>query len=321
MPPSPSRVSSVYPPTRDLGRRAAGAGTSSRAEATCGATRRTPGRRRATGSTDQRTLRLALPLAQHVAPTTVVPATAPARDPAARRSARGSLRGLVRARRSLLVLAGAAQPGGRQPGHRARHRARRALPTPTAPTRPRSSTSCASPAPCSALVVGVALGIAGALMQGHTRNPLADPGLLGVTAGAAFAVVLGIFVFGVTGLTGYAWFSLAGAGLAAAAVFAIGSTRGGPNPVSLVLAGTAVSALLVVAHPGDRAARPRHPRRLPVLGGRLGRRPRHGRLLAGRCRSSSSACCSPRSAPRASTCSSSATTSPARSACTRCATR
>jgi iron complex transport system permease protein len=96
-----------------------------------------------------------------------------------------------------------------------------------------------------AIAAGSALGVGGALMQGHTRNPLADPGLLGVTAGASFAVVLGIFVFGVTGLTGYAWFSMAGAGLAAAAVFAIGSSRGGPNPVSLVLAGAAVSALLL----------------------------------------------------------------------------
>ncbi len=95
-----------------------------------------------------------------------------------------------------------------------------------------------------AIAVGISLGIAGALMQGHTRNPLADPGLLGVEAGAAFAVVIGIYVFGVQDLTGYAWFSLAGAGLAAAAVFAIGSTKGGPDPVSLVLAGTAVSALL-----------------------------------------------------------------------------
>jgi iron complex transport system permease protein len=96
-----------------------------------------------------------------------------------------------------------------------------------------------------AIAVGAALGIAGALMQGHTRNPLAEPGLLGVSNGAAFAVVLGIFVFGVTDLAGYAWLSLIGAGLASVAVFAIGSTRGGPNPVSLLLAGMAVSALLV----------------------------------------------------------------------------
>lgn len=95
------------------------------------------------------------------------------------------------------------------------------------------------------LAVGAALGIAGALMQGHTRNPLADPGLLGVQAGASLAVVVAIFLLGVDDLGGYAWFALAGAGLAAAAVFAIGSTRGGPDPVSLVLAGTAVSALLV----------------------------------------------------------------------------
>jgi iron complex transport system permease protein len=96
-----------------------------------------------------------------------------------------------------------------------------------------------------AIAVGCCLGIAGTLMQGHTRNPLADPGLLGVTAGAAGAVVLGIFVVGIDDPRGYAWFALAGAGLAATAVFAIGSTRGGPDPVSLVLAGAAVSALLM----------------------------------------------------------------------------
>ncbi|GAB6983819.1 FecCD family ABC transporter permease [Nocardioides pyridinolyticus] len=96
-----------------------------------------------------------------------------------------------------------------------------------------------------AIAVGAALGIAGALMQGHTRNPLADPGLLGVQAGATFAVVLGIYAFDVSELSQYAWFSLAGAGLAAAAVFAIGSTRGGPDPVSLILAGMAVSAILL----------------------------------------------------------------------------
>ena len=95
-----------------------------------------------------------------------------------------------------------------------------------------------------AIAVGAALGVAGALMQGHTRNPLADPGLLGVEAGASCAVVIGIFAFGVEDVSGYAWFALAGAGLAAAAVFAIGSTRRGPDPVSLVLAGAAVSAFL-----------------------------------------------------------------------------
>ena len=96
-----------------------------------------------------------------------------------------------------------------------------------------------------AMAVGAALGTAGALMQGHTRNPLADPGLLGVEAGASCAVVIAIFSFGVEDLAGYAWFALVGAGIAATAVFMIGTTRRGPDPVSLVLAGAAVSALLL----------------------------------------------------------------------------
>jgi iron complex transport system permease protein len=96
-----------------------------------------------------------------------------------------------------------------------------------------------------AIAVGIALGVAGALMQGHTRNPLADPGLLGVEAGASCAVVIAIYSLNIDDLAGYAWFALAGAGIAAAAVFAIGSSRGGPDPVSLVLAGAAVSALLL----------------------------------------------------------------------------
>lgn len=93
--------------------------------------------------------------------------------------------------------------------------------------------------------VGIALGVAGALMQGHTRNPLAEPGLLGVSSGAAFFVVLGIFAFGVTSLYGYVWFSFAGAFVASVAVFLLGSLgRGGPTPVTLALAGVAVSYLL-----------------------------------------------------------------------------
>ncbi|MFI6509202.1 FecCD family ABC transporter permease [Streptosporangium sp. NPDC050855] len=96
------------------------------------------------------------------------------------------------------------------------------------------------------VMAGVALGVAGALMQGHTRNPLADPGLLGVTQGAAFAMVLAILALGVTGPYGYIWFGLAGALLASAGVFALGMAggRGGPTPVTLALAGTAVSAFL-----------------------------------------------------------------------------
>jgi iron complex transport system permease protein len=94
------------------------------------------------------------------------------------------------------------------------------------------------------LLVGLALGAAGALMQGHTRNPLADPGLLGVSAGASFAVVIGIQL-GAGSLTGYIWFAFAGALLASVAVFGIAAgRRGGPTPVTLALAGLAISALL-----------------------------------------------------------------------------
>ena len=102
-------------------------------------------------------------------------------------------------------------------------------------------------APRTALgvLVGLALGAAGALMQGHTRNPLADPGLLGVSAGASFAVVVGIQMFGIGSLSGYIWFAFAGALAASILVFGIASgQRGGPTPVTLALAGLAISALL-----------------------------------------------------------------------------
>jgi len=95
------------------------------------------------------------------------------------------------------------------------------------------------------VLAGLALGVSGALMQGHTRNPLGDPGLLGVTAGASFAVVLSISLFGLATPAGYVWFAFAGALLGSVAVFAVGSSgRGGATPVSLALAGTALSALL-----------------------------------------------------------------------------
>jgi iron complex transport system permease protein len=95
------------------------------------------------------------------------------------------------------------------------------------------------------LAVGIALGLAGAVMQGVTRNPLADPGILGVEAGAALAVVVGIHTFGVTSLHGYVWFSFVGAAIASVIVYVLGSLgRGGATPVKLGLAGTALTALL-----------------------------------------------------------------------------
>ena len=94
------------------------------------------------------------------------------------------------------------------------------------------------------IVVGAALGLAGALMQALTRNPLADPGLLGVNAGASAAVVIALSL-GVAGAGGSVWFALVGAALASIAVYGIGSAgRGGATPVRLALAGTALTAAL-----------------------------------------------------------------------------
>jgi iron complex transport system permease protein len=94
------------------------------------------------------------------------------------------------------------------------------------------------------LVSGAALGLAGTLMQGLTRNPLADPGLLGVNSGASLAVVVAISVFGVSSPSGYVWFAFGGAALAAALVYLVASGRTGPSPLSLTLAGAATTAVL-----------------------------------------------------------------------------
>ena len=94
------------------------------------------------------------------------------------------------------------------------------------------------------LLVGVALGLAGGLMQALTRNPLADPGLLGINAGAAAAVVTAISLFGVTGYTGYISFAFLGAAAVSVGVYAVGGGRGA-TPARLALAGTALNAALI----------------------------------------------------------------------------
>lgn len=95
------------------------------------------------------------------------------------------------------------------------------------------------------VLVGAALGVAGAVMQAFTRNPLADPGILGVNAGAAFAVACGAAAFGVTSVSGTIWFALVGAVVSTFAVYFIGSAgRGGPDPLRLTLAGVAIGAFL-----------------------------------------------------------------------------
>jgi iron complex transport system permease protein len=93
------------------------------------------------------------------------------------------------------------------------------------------------------LLAGGALALAGTLMQGLTRNPLADPGLLGINAGASVAVLAAITLFGITSPTGFVWFAFAGAAVAAVVVAVIG-TRGpdGDNPAKLALTGAAVTA-------------------------------------------------------------------------------
>ncbi|MFG6476840.1 FecCD family ABC transporter permease [Microbacterium sp. P06] len=96
------------------------------------------------------------------------------------------------------------------------------------------------------LMAGAALAVAGTLMQGLTRNPLADPGLLGINAGASVAVLVAISVFGIAQPSGFVWFAFAGAGVAAVVVALIG-TRGpdGDNPAKLALTGAAVTAGLI----------------------------------------------------------------------------
>lgn len=96
-----------------------------------------------------------------------------------------------------------------------------------------------------AILAGLALGVAGAVMQAMTRNPLAEPGLLGINAGAAVAVIIGIAAFHLTAMIHYVWFAFTGAGLAGIAVFILGRAHEtGTNPVRLVLAGAGLSVML-----------------------------------------------------------------------------
>lgn len=99
--------------------------------------------------------------------------------------------------------------------------------------------------PCTlvGLLAGIGLGLAAGVAQGLTRNPLAGPGTLGINAGAAFAVVVALWLAGAGSLAGYVWFGFAGAAVAAVAAYVVGSVgRGGATPVKLAMAGAAVSA-------------------------------------------------------------------------------
>lgn len=102
-----------------------------------------------------------------------------------------------------------------------------------------------------AVLAGAALGLSGALMQGITRNPLADPGIFGVNTGAALAVVIGVAWFNISSSNAYIWTAILGAGITAVFVYLVGSLgRGGATPLKLTLAGAATSiafASLVMA--------------------------------------------------------------------------
>ncbi|AXK35841.1 iron ABC transporter permease [Streptomyces armeniacus] len=93
------------------------------------------------------------------------------------------------------------------------------------------------------LMAGTALGLAGGVMQALTRNPLADPGLLGINAGAAAAVVSAISFLGITSFTGYVWFAFAGTGAVSVLVYVVGGGRGA-TPARLALGGAALNAAL-----------------------------------------------------------------------------
>lgn len=97
----------------------------------------------------------------------------------------------------------------------------------------------------TAFAVGGALALGGACLQGLTRNPLADPGLLGLNAGAAFAVVVALVYVGATGLNSLLWAAFIGSALAAILVHGIAAIgRDGATPAKLVLAGAALTAAL-----------------------------------------------------------------------------
>ncbi|BAJ76056.1 ABC-type Fe3+-siderophore transport system, permease component [Microbacterium testaceum StLB037] len=101
------------------------------------------------------------------------------------------------------------------------------------------------PRTVAGIVVGVALGLAGALIQAFTRNPLGDPGILGVDAGAALFVAIGVVLGAVSAAQFLPW-AFGGALLVTVVVTAIGGAgRGGPDPARLTLAGVAVGAVLL----------------------------------------------------------------------------
>lgn len=101
------------------------------------------------------------------------------------------------------------------------------------------------PRAIAAVLVGAALAVSGAIMQGMTRNPLASPSIMGVTDGSAFAIAIAFAFYPETSYVGLLMWSFIGAGIGALIVFIVGAfSKGGLTPVKLALAGAAVGALL-----------------------------------------------------------------------------
>ncbi|EMS72602.1 FecCD family ABC transporter permease [Ruminiclostridium cellobioparum] len=95
------------------------------------------------------------------------------------------------------------------------------------------------------IIAGAALGVSGALMQAITRNPIADPSILGVNTGASLFVVSGMAFLHIGSFSQYIWLALMGAAVTSLFVYGIGSLGyGGATPIKLALAGAATSAAL-----------------------------------------------------------------------------
>ena len=118
-------------------------------------------------------------------------------------------------------------------------------------TLDRAAVATRIPRTVLALIAGASLGLAGATMQGITRNPLADPGILGINTGASLAVVIGVAWFGTSSAPSFIWLAIFGAAATSIFVYTIGSMgQAGATPLKLALAGTATAiafSSLVVA--------------------------------------------------------------------------
>ena len=110
-------------------------------------------------------------------------------------------------------------------------------------------------------------------MQGLTRNPLASPGILGVNAGAASAVVVGTFIAGSGSLTIYAWYAFAGAAISAVSVYLLGSLgRGGLTPFKLNYRWCSTNGVHLFNYQRYSNSQSTYPRRNSVLASRFGSR-------------------------------------------------